>query len=100
MRLASSPLFSEGKTFDLMYANPAGEWFDPGRQFAFMRGLDGCGALVVANFDDKAVDVKVNVNRECLEYLGLEPDPAFSKTLHIGPNDVVIVKNETYEQSV
>lgn len=99
MRLAATPLFAEGRSFDLMYVNPAGEWFNPERQFAFMRGLDGCGALVVANFDDKPVDVRVNVNRECYEWLGLEPCARFGETLHIEPNDVIIVKNEKYDKT-
>lgn len=92
LRLAATPMFAEGRTFDLMYVNPASDHFNPDRQFVFMRGHGGCGALVVANFDDKAVDVRINVNRECYEWLGVEPDERFNEVLHIEPNDVIIVR--------
>ncbi|MBP9987335.1 MAG: alpha-amylase [Bacteroidales bacterium] len=92
LKLAATPLFAEGKSFDLMYVNPASDHFNPERQFVFMRGHDGCGALVVANFDDKAVDVRININPECYEFLGVSPDEKFNAALHIEPNDVIIVR--------
>ena len=89
--LAVSPLFAEGKTYDLMWLNPASDRFDPAHQFAFMRGHDGKGALVVANFDDRPVDVRINISDDAFAYLGIAKDERFFQTIHIPANDAAIV---------
>jgi len=91
MHLAATPLFASGKTYDLMYLNPRSDHFDSARQFAFMRGYDGKGALVVANFADHAVDVRINICDDAFSYLGFPKDQRFFETIHIGANDAAIV---------
>ncbi|MDE6645522.1 MAG: hypothetical protein K2J97_05510, partial [Muribaculaceae bacterium] len=61
----------EGGFFDLMYVNYNNQMLDPHRQFAFMRGADGEGLLIVANFADYDREVAVNLPRHAFEVLGL-----------------------------
>ncbi|MBQ6081290.1 MAG: alpha-amylase [Bacteroidales bacterium] len=90
--LAADPVFSEGKSYDLMYLNPSGEHFDASRQFAFMRSWGGRGALVVANFADIAVDVRLNIPQDVFGYLEIPMDNRFFDTISIPAHDAVIIK--------
>ncbi len=90
-QLAATPLFAQGKTYDLMWLNHAGDHFDPAHQFAFMRGHDGKGALVVANFADREVDVRINISDDAFAYLGIPKDDRFFETIHIAANDAAII---------
>ena len=90
--LASDPVFARGKTYDLMWINPASDHFDPGRQFAFMRSCNGKGALVVANFADRPVDVRLNITKEVFDCLGIPADHRFFETINIPAHDAVVIK--------
>ena len=90
--LAASPLFAEGKTYDLMWLNPASDHFDPARQFAFMRGHDGKGALVVANFADHPVNVRLNITQDAFNYLDIPVDHHFFEPIDIPAGDAVVIK--------
>ena len=90
--LAASPLFAEGKTYDLMWLNPSSDRFDAARQFAFMRGFDGHGALVVANFDSRPVKVQLNITQDAFNYLGIPVDHHFFETIDIPAGDAVVIK--------
>ena len=90
--LAKEPIFAEGKTYDLMWLNPAGDRFDPNRQFAFMRAHGGKGALVVANFDDKPASVQLNISQDAFEYLGIPVDHHFFEPIEIPAHDATIIK--------
>jgi glycosidase len=61
---------SEGKMYDLQYAQ--GEGFNRARQFAFLRYIKGDLLLVVVNFDDRRVDLRINIPTDAFVYLGLE----------------------------
>ena len=93
-RLAVTPLFAQGKTYDLMWLNHASDHFDPANQFAFMRGHNGKGALVVANFADRDVDVRINISDDAFAYLGIPKESRFFETIHIAANDAAIVMTE------
>ena len=91
LRIATADaIFSKGGTFDLMYANPASDRFDPVRQFAWMRGYAGSAMAIVANFADHPVDVDVLIPKEAFEYFGM---PGSSRNLprtvhfHVGAHD-------------
>lgn len=90
-RMAKDPVFADGKSYDLMWLNPASDHFDPVRQFAFMRGHDGKGALVVANFADHPADVRINISDDAFGYLGIAKDDRFFETIHIAAGDAAIV---------
>lgn len=57
----------EGVFYDLMYINPQ----LAERQFAFIRKAQNDLFLIVANFDEAAVQTSVKINRHAFEWLGL-----------------------------
>lgn len=61
----------EGLSFDLMYANPASQGFDPNRHYAFMRKSGNGLLLVVANFGDTAADINVRIPAHAFDYMEL-----------------------------
>ena len=87
MRIATADaLFSEGATYDLMYANPSSGRFDPSKQFAWMRSHSGAAMVVVANFSDSPVSVDVFIPRAAFEFAGIDSGDRTIK-VKIGPND-------------
>ena len=59
----SEPVIVEGAFYDLMYANSGNPYFNPNRQYAFLRKWKNEVLLVVVNFDraDQCVWVKIPV---------------------------------------
>ncbi len=70
---ATEKAVRRGKFFDLMYVNLHNPYFDPHRQYAFLRKSGGEVLLVVANFDRKAHTVRVNIPDEAFRSLSI-PD--------------------------
>ena len=62
---------SEGDFFDLMYANPYTESFNPHRHYAFLRKHEDELLLIVANFDDHDTQVAVNIPSHAFDYFKL-----------------------------
>ena len=67
----SEKAISEGKTFDLVYANEANEGFDNNRLFAFLRSFGNTTLLVVANFSEAEAHVRVNIPAHAFDYMEL-----------------------------
>ena len=67
----SEKAVSEGKTFDLMYANEANEDFDSNKMFAFLRSFGNTTLLVVANFGEAEAHVRVNIPAHAFDYMEL-----------------------------
>ena len=61
----------EGDFFDLMYANPHTEHFNPHRTYAFLRKHEDELLLVVANFDSADKQVAVNIPIHAFDYFHL-----------------------------
>ena len=91
MQLASTPLFAKGGTYDLAYLNLKSDHYDSSRQFAFLRSYEGKGALVVANFADHDVDVRVDICDAAFEHMGIAKDDRFFETIHVASNDATII---------
>ncbi|MDR2622686.1 MAG: alpha-amylase [Dysgonamonadaceae bacterium] len=68
----SSEAIREGKFFDLMYANPQSNFFNPGKQYAFMRYAGNELLLIVANFDESEVDAGVFLPAAAFDYFGID----------------------------
>jgi glycosidase len=64
---------SDGKFFDLMYANYDNPEFDSTRQYAFIRADKDEFIIVVTNFDCKPVDLSLRIPCYAIEYMGIEP---------------------------
>lgn len=70
LALAISPVFSEGRTFDLCYCQEDGH-FDKDHHFAFIRSDGTKTYLVVSNFGP-ASEISVRIPNEALDYLGIK----------------------------
>ncbi len=64
----SSEALQHGKFFDLMYVNYQNQYFDTNKQYAFLRGTENEVLLIVVNFDDKDVDLNVNIPAHAFDY--------------------------------
>ncbi|MCF0245013.1 MAG: alpha-amylase family protein [Bacteroidaceae bacterium] len=101
---ANEKAVTEGKTFDLMYANPQSEEFNAHRVFAFMRSSEACGEsvsngrkeslLIVANFSDEAESVAVNIPQHALDYMGIKADDYGATDLVSGDDYVIKLSSE------
>jgi len=67
----TEPTVSEGKFFDLMYVNPPSAYFDPNRQYAFLRATADELLIVCVNFDDVPRDVRLHIPQHAFDYLSL-----------------------------
>ncbi|MDR1610464.1 MAG: alpha-amylase family protein [Candidatus Symbiothrix sp.] len=68
----SSEAIREGKFFDLMYVNPHSDFFNPGKQYAFMRYAGNELLLIVANFDELEVDAGIFLPATAFDYFGID----------------------------
>jgi glycosidase len=87
-----SKAIREGKFYDLMYVNPRNEHFNPDKQFAYLRGHEEELLLIIANFDEKEVDVNVFLPAHAFDYFGIKENPAKDSyfPLHIKAHDAAI----------
>mgnify|MGYP004513178641 CR=1 FL=1 len=68
-----SKIFSQGKFYDLMYVNLDNNEFDANRIYSFVRCDEEFVVLVVCNFSDNDVNVKVNIPKHMLDFLDIMP---------------------------
>lgn len=69
---------SEGLFYDLMPANYDNFEFDSTKQFAFLRGTGDELILAVVNFDNKEVDVVVNIPTHAMDFFGIPDNGSFN----------------------
>ncbi|GHT24447.1 alpha-amylase [Bacteroidia bacterium] len=67
----SNSALREGDFYDLMYANPSGEGFNPDKQYAFLRSDGKDLVLVVANFDAQPKDARVFLPAHAFDHFGI-----------------------------
>ena len=91
----SEKAVSEGKTFDLMYANEANEGFDSNRLFAFLRSFGNTTLLVVANFSEAEAHVRVNIPAHAFEYMGLTEGKKDMVDLLSGDQQTAILQQDS-----
>jgi len=94
----TSKAIREGKFFDLMYVNPHTDYFNPDKQFAFMRHSENELYLIVANFDDKEVDIQIFIPEHAFSYFGINGICIEAKEL-LSENSIneMILSNSTYQ---
>lgn len=78
-----------------MYANMDNEWFNPDKQFAFMRKDGGEALLIVANFDDKDVDVEVRIPAHAFDYMQLVEGKVMMTDLMTGESLTSVLSKDT-----
>jgi len=88
----------EGKFFDLMYVNPHSCNFNPDRQYAFLRYAGNELLLIVVNFDDREVDVKVFLPEHAFTYFGIDETRIRSAKELLSETDMhpIIMRNMLY----
>lgn len=64
----NEPAFKTGKTYDLSYINGRSDYFDPFYHYAFLRYDEGELILVVANFESRARNLKINIPIHSFDY--------------------------------
>ena len=70
--LNSEKALKEGGFYDLMWLNYNNPLFDSAHQYAFLR-YDGKDVImVVANFDNKDVNITVDITNDVLNFLHIE----------------------------
>ena len=68
----AEPAISEGKFFDLMFANYYNDSFNCDRQYVFFRHLGSNMLLVCVNFGAEATATGVNIPAYAFEHIGIE----------------------------
>jgi glycosidase len=58
----------EGKFFDLMYVNPHGNFFNPDKQYAFLRHAGNELLLIAANFDVSDAELAIFLPASAFDY--------------------------------
>lgn len=76
MQIARTEKAIDGEFYDLMYVNPMSENFNNDKQYAFLRKKDKDVLLVVVNFADEDVDIKVNIADHAFDWLGIKEKAA------------------------
>ena len=91
----SEKAVSEGKTFDLMYANEANEGFDSNKMFAFLRSFGNTTLLVVANFGEAEAHVRVNIPAHAFDYMELTEGKKDMVDLLSGDQQTAILQQDS-----
>lgn len=86
----TEPAIRRGDTFDLEYANPGSEYFNPDRHFVFLRRYGRKIFLCAANFSDEKAVIKVNIPGHAFEYFGIDETEYLNSTT---PVEVAIAPN-------
>ncbi len=68
----NQPAISQGVMYDLQYANFNNPAYNPGKQFVYFRQAGEELLLIVVNFDDKDVEIAVNIPPEALRFLKIK----------------------------
>lgn len=91
---------SDGKFYDLMYANYENTGFDSTKQYVFLRSYKKEFALVVVNFSDAPAEVVVNIPYEAFEFMGIVPQKIKSAKELFSNKDVALPSDVTAGVSV
>ncbi|MCQ2075605.1 MAG: alpha-amylase family glycosyl hydrolase [Bacteroidaceae bacterium] len=65
------PALQKGLFFDIMYANYDNMEMDTNKVYAFLRGVEGQLILVMANFSDENLKVKVKIPAHAYDYMNI-----------------------------
>lgn len=101
-------VMQEGALFDLTYANPPSDKYDPEHVFSFMRYTDKEVAIVTANFSDKARTINLIIPQHAFGVIGMREKNATAVELlsgkprraQISPNITVRIPLEAYGGSI
>lgn len=86
----SEPAFKTGRMYDLSYINGKSDYFDPFYHYAFLRYENGQMIMVVANFERRSMNLKINIPKHAFEYFMIKDQFASS-------GDDLISSEKVYE---
>lgn len=78
--IKTEPAITDGSFYDLMYANSDNPYFNPHRQYVFMRKYKKDVLLVVANFDKAPQTVRIKIPAEAFKTLAFNDNKAATLT--------------------
>ncbi len=84
----------QGDFFDLMYVNGENPRFNPHRQYAYLRKYDNELLVIVANFDNRPVEIQVNIPELALNMMQLTPGEYEAKELLSGVQEIKTLSHE------
>ena len=64
---------NSGLFFDLMYINPMSSFFNPAKQYAFLRKYEQELLIILVNFDSHSATLEINIPQHAFEYLNFKP---------------------------
>lgn len=76
----TEPVITQGIFYDLMYVNLNNPYFNPNRQYAFMRKFKNEVLLVVVNFDKADQTVRIRIPEDAFNHLDFEDNKAATVT--------------------
>lgn len=87
---------SHGLFYDLMFANYENMGFDSTKQFAFLRGYKDDLVLVVANFDNKPVEIVVEIPEHAFQFFNYAEKSKFvaKPLLEAGVSEIAFTNSE------
>lgn len=86
---------SNGLFFDLMYVNPHSHYFNPDKQYVFLRKFEKELLLIAVNFDANDAKVEVNIPQHAFEYLQIKHNLKTSaKDLLTGEKETFILSTQ------
>ena len=99
LSMASLPAIANGQLFDLMYANPASEQFNPDTTYVFLRKAPNSQMLLIAvNFADEPVECRIVVPEHAFHTLHIvAAHPATPIEVAIEPYGISIVEVKVEE---
>lgn len=68
----SEKALSEGRFYDLQYANPHCESYDSNRTYSYLRGTEDDLLLITTNFSDHDCITKINIPQEAFAYFSID----------------------------
>lgn len=90
----SERAISEGRFFDLMYANYHNNGVDPHRNYAFIRTTDDELLLILVNFGNTDKEMAVNIPEHAFQHLGYPEGEAEMTELLTGKSAVKQLRSE------
>lgn len=91
---AKEAAVSKGVFFDLMYANPYSESFNPYHQYAFLRKAGKEILLIIANFNNEPKRCKVNIPQYAFSFLGMAEQKVKARDLLTGEQQLIELRHD------
>ena len=84
-----------GDRYDIQYANELSQFYNPNRHYSFLRKCSSSVIIVVANFDNNATSVSLNIPQELFDYFKIADGIVYnSENLITGEKATVLLSSK------